>query len=599
MAPDENPFLLKKAPSGRLFYCRLLGYAALAFAIVCWLNPNHYPPWVVFENEAAAFSAVLLAALAILVRGRKIEVAPPYIVFVFFIALASLAQYSTGMISGQVMGLGGLYLGAFAISIVVGYALHGGVKDTANPFEKMSLTVVLLTTIVSSGVVLGQWFHIESYYPLLMSEHGGMRPYGNLGQPNNQGTLLLTGVLCVELLLRKNAIKTSVACFSMLALLPALAATGSRTAIVGAVVAAAYLVMVGRGRKFAFTLGWLVILLVSFVLLPKLGAAGEADTSRYSAFMADSPRLHIYSQLMWAISDKPWTGYGLTQTAYAQSVAAAHVFGGVEAGYAHNVIIDFLVWFGIPLGVLLLLSFGFAVANNWRKSQVQYKIAYVLFFPFAVHSLLEFPFAYAFFLLPAGVLLGYLGGHGVSKNENDVSPMQIGWLIAVPLLVLTTCLAAAVCVDYLELAEDFRVLRFENRNVGAVPEGFTQTTPLVLTDMRFMMDMIRYKPRAAERQEKVEKIREYVFHSLNPSAHVKLISLEILDQHLEAADREIHRFRNLYGEGVVNWGMDSLRAAYCEGTATPNNNSPSCCALPDKQQCRPSLKLDSTLLKAQ
>ena len=55
-------FAEKKAPSGRLFYYQILGGLALVLGLACWLNPNHYAPWVVFENEAMAFASILLAS---------------------------------------------------------------------------------------------------------------------------------------------------------------------------------------------------------------------------------------------------------------------------------------------------------------------------------------------------------------------------------------------------------------------------------------------------------------------------------------------------------------------------------------------------------
>lgn len=600
VVPDKVLTFLQKAPSGRLFYYWALNGAALALLLVSWLNPNHYLPWIVFENEAAAFASALLAALALLVQGRKVFVASSYIVFVITMALAVVAQYFLGAISWQVFGLGSLYLSAFFLCIVVGYGLRQDQTPVADSFEKIVLFIALLGAAISAGVVLCQWLRTESYYPLFMSENGNLRPYGNLGQPNNQATLLLTGVLCVELLLRKKAIRVSVACVCMLLLIPALSATGSRTALLSAIVAAAYLLVIGRARKFGFTLGWVMAFLVCFFMLPELGSFGgtEALGTRISPSLSDSPRIQIYRQLIWAIAERPWAGYGWMQTAYAQSLAAADVFGGVEVDYAHNIGIDFLVWFGIPIGVLLLLLFGNAVVGSWLQSTVPYKIAYVLLVPFVVHSLLELPFAYAFFSLPAGTLLGYLGAHGLKNNVSVWTPLKIGWRVVAPVFVVAALLAIVVFNDYLNLAEDFRVLRFENRNVGSVPEGFQQSSPLILKDLRFMMDTFRYKPRREESKEFVAQLRYYVLRGHYPGAHVKLISLELLDQRFDLAATEIRRFKNLYGEGIVKWGMSSLRDAYCEDPVGEMSTRQACCILPGERLCNRESRQRSEMQEA-
>ena len=585
VVPSKVLFAIQKAPSGRLLSFWALNGVALACVVVSWLNPNHYHPWVVFENEAVAFAGILLAAMALMLRGRVASVASGYLALVLFTMFAVLAQYGMDMVSWQSLGLGYLYLGAFALSIVVGYGLHHDVTTVTTSVEKSILFSVLLATMISSCIVLSQWLHIESYYPLAMSEHGSFRPFGNLGQPNNQGTLLVTGVLCAELMLRSNTISPSVAGVSLLILLPAIAATGSRTAILSATVAVAFLLFFTRPRKYGFTLGWFLSLVALYFIMPHLVSTSDTNGLRLSERLSDSPRLHIYNQLIWAIFDKPWTGYGWMQTAYAQSLAAAHIFGGVETDFAHNIVIDFLVWFGVPLGIFLLLTFVFTVLGNWRRSEIKYKIAYVLFVPFGVHSLLEFPFAYAFFLLPVGVLLGYLGGHAAARGGCDSIPSRPGWVIFTALLVCTTLLATTVCDDYLELAEDFRVLRFENKKIGSLPDGFQQSSPVVLTDMRLMMDLLRYKPRRAESEEMVEQLRHYVLRAHYPGAHVKLISLEILNQRFEVAADEIHRFKNLYGEQVVNWGISSLQAAYCEGTMNPEKSQQACCLVSSKSPC--------------
>jgi hypothetical protein len=570
---------LKKAPSGRLFFSQILGAAALLLMLASWLNPNHYAPWVVFENEASAFAGVLIAAVALVVRGRKFALSPAYAGWFFFTLLVVLAQYGLGLISWQFMGLGVLYLATLCLSVSVGYSLLQSVETNAAQFENTVLALLLLGIVGSAGVVLGQWLYVENYYPLLMAEHGDLRPFGNLGQPNNQGTLLITGILCVELLLRKKAINHVVAGLGMVVLIPAIAATGSRTVILSAVVAVLYLFVVARTRAWCFTLAWLLTLLVCFFVMPKLGVGNGVDVARVGGTLTDSPRLHIYQQLVWAIADRPWTGYGWMQTAYAQSQAAAQVYGGVEADYAHNVVLDLWVWFGIPLGTLLMLLLGYAAASNWRRSSARGRAAYVLLVPFGVHSLLEFPFAYAFFLLPAGMLLGYLGGQADTKPASKLALLRFGWKAVALWLALLTALSAAVFTDYIGMAEDFRVLRFENKKIGKVPEGFVQSSPLILTDLGFMMEVLRYTPRAGESSEKFEKIRHYVLHNHYPGAHVKLISLQIQDRRFDEAAEEIHRYKNLYGDAIAKWGVSTLSAAYCQDAKTRKENERVCSVL--------------------
>jgi len=79
-----------------------------------------------------------------------------------------------------------------------------------------------------------------------------------------------------------------------------------------------------------------------------------------------------------------------------------------------------------------------------------------------VHSMLEYPIEYAYFLLPTGLCLGAAHGLCPTAWSLTVRPAQLRGM-ALILSVLT----AVVAVDYLKAEQNHRLLRLESVGIGA------------------------------------------------------------------------------------------------------------------------------------
>lgn len=577
VVPNSVSLLLKKAPSGRLFYSSILCCAAALALALSWVHPNHYPPWIVFENEMLAFAGVGIAAFARYSFGGELIRVGNYARLLCILLIVVLVQYGIGMITWQDCALGVLYTVSFAVSVALGHVAWRGCASHRVVFEDFVLLLALFTILLSSAAVLVQWLNVESHYQLWVAASGDFRPFGNLGQPNNQGTLLVIGVLLVDILYRRRVFSAAVSSANLVVLLPAIVATGSRTALLSSVLASVYLTCIKRHRHMQFTLGWLLALLGLYIANPWLSSQfGSNQEMRLTENISSSPRLLIYKQLLMAISENPWSGYGWMQTAYAQSLVSAHIPGGYEVNYAHNFVLDWIVWFGVPIGLLTIAIAIFFFLRNWRMAAFQYKLAHVLLLPVIVHSMLEFPYAYAFFLFPFGMLLGYLSPKECVRDTATRlrNCLENGLLCL--LFFLSSIFGILVAVDYMRLAEDFRVIRFENRKVGTVPDGFEMTSPWILTDVRDVFDVFRYTPREGESLDRIAQIQQLAMQERFPLIHVKLISVYVLNNRLKDAEFEFNRFRNLYGLSVVKWGQGLLKDAYCPGDTKNKPNANAC-----------------------
>ena len=164
----------------------------------------------------------------------------------------------------------------------------------------------------------------------------------------------------------------------------------------------------------------------------------------------------------------PWFGYGWNQTAAAQiAVAGAHP-GDMTFTYAHNIVLDLLLWNGLPLGILITLACGYwFVTRMLRARNVEAVYAMAALLPFAMHSMVEFPFAYAYFLITAGLLIGIVEASTARRPPITVSTR---WLW--PVLAVWAGVGSVIAFEYFQVEEDFRIVRFENLRIGTTPSSY-------------------------------------------------------------------------------------------------------------------------------
>ncbi|WP_228731742.1 Wzy polymerase domain-containing protein, partial [Acinetobacter sp. Colony158] len=102
-------------------------------------------------------------------------------------------------------------------------------------------------------------------------------------------------------------------------------------------------------------------------------------------------------------------GYGWGKTSLAQltvfNLHPSHEW--VTSG--HNVLLDIIVWNGLPLGLLIIAYMAcWILWLNQKAKTLESIIALLMVGAILIHALLEFPLRYAYFLFPFGFLLGFV-----------------------------------------------------------------------------------------------------------------------------------------------------------------------------------------------
>ena len=477
-----------------------------------WLIPNHYAPWTSFYNDAC-MAVGLLFAFASVARARSFGI-PRVAWAVMFLAVIPWLQFVTGILtfSGDAW-VATLYLLGLATAIAVG---SESTRIDVRTFASALAGAVVVAAIVSCFLAMMQTLQLWGLGIWIGEIFAGMRASANLLQSNNLATLLGWGVLALLLLRERSLLGRSTSMLLLGVLLLGIALTQSRTSLVfGPVIVAGVFIARRRGIVFqtriltiviATIIGWGMIfatpVLIRDLLLTSLQTVGERRV--------ESLRFQVWPILADALSQRPWVGFGWLQVGAAELLSADRFPPTGELYlHAHNFFFEMVIWCGYPLG--LAIGGGvlyWFVTRTLRVAALEAVIGMLFIALLGIHGMLELPYQYAYFLLPAGLWIGLV--------EAQVGPAirsrpRIDWLLPAAALVLFI----AVCKDYPSVEEDFRLVRFESLRIGdlhgaePLPQApflssltgflrFSRTVPAAgmsdaqLADMRLEVDRYPY-----------------------------------------------------------------------------------------------------------
>ena len=428
-----------------------------------WLVPNHYAPWTAFHAEFwCALTLVGVGAVVNFKNRHQLAWTPWQ-----WVALVLIGQVVLDWILGTIPLAGvawlcGLYLVGFVFCLRLGSVWQANADGEAVDFV---FTAIVLAAVASAVLQLLQLSGFQTNSPWFNTAPASARLDANLAQPNHLATLeLLALVGCSWLALRnKMSGKLSLAIATILVV--GVMLTGSRTAVLNSVaLLAAYpLCLPSQKSRSTYILAaaalglWYAALLAVMPAVLVFMDAANFSAPAHARTVSGDLRLPMWILAADAIQNRPWWGYGWGQIPAAQmAVAAQH--GEVSAfNSAHNLILDFALWGGAPIA-LLVFGYGCWWVRNQLRSPNGTRQSHTLLFlgVLSIHALLELPLHYAYFLLPFGVMLGTL-------ESARISGAVTVWRKLVSQVGLAFCVAALVLtgVDYLKIEQAEKLLRME------------------------------------------------------------------------------------------------------------------------------------------
>lgn len=538
----------------------------LAGLFLGWNVPNHYPLWTTFHGELAAAvgicclfaaawyrSSTMAAASGLpAATATQVKLLPASVGWLLASSLP-LAQFGLGQLAyhGDAV-IGALYGLGVVFSLQTGL-IWANQSGRAPVLKILHLTVVA-SAIVAGGLAMAQWLRVPAWSWWVM-ELIADRPFGNLAQPNLFGLLMVMGLVSGTMLFETQSITRRWTLHLLLAFLGfGLLLSGSRACQLALLVIAGLWFLSRRKvpsrLRIADVLGALAAGSIVYMLLGRIEDMLLLKGAGMRSPVEVGPRELIWRHYAAAILEHPWWGYGFNQGIAALREVAGQVAPSRNATFAHNVVLDLFAWFGIPIGLLLILALtvwmlGWLRRSTSPQASAQQHGVFALWLALLVHSLLEFPYAHTFFLLPVALFAGVIGADEDAASAHP--PRRFGPdRFTIMLAMVATALLVVTTNDYLDFESDFRENRFDKANfIGGQSRPPTPDL-LLLNHLDELGKVANFKTRRGMPKDELDRLGAVAgrFHLLVIQfAYAKALALNV---GMPEARAEMRRIRAVY-----------------------------------------------------
>ncbi len=376
----------------------------------------------------------------------------------------------------------GTLLGA-ALAVAVGAsAQRAGLGDRAFEACCVALTIagvassfIGLMQVFAPGLPDGDWIAVAAI---------AGRATGNLRQPNHLSSLLLWSIVGAVWLGDRRVIYREIGAMLAILFTWVVMLSASRTGAIGIVTLAAWGLL---DRRLARTTRLVLLALPIAFAVFWAGTTGWAHAT-HQAFGAEArftgsgiyvsySRYGVWANALALIAQHPWLGVGFGEFNFAWTLTP---FPGRPVAFfdhAHNIALQFAVELGLPLAaaVLGLMTYALVWAlrnalGSGRTLGARFstlrrgddddiddgapmpRAAFVMVLMVGMHSLLEYPLWYAYFLLPTAFLFGLClespSAADTAASEHAEPNVTRPFVLASMLLILGATLAV---YDYLRV----------------------------------------------------------------------------------------------------------------------------------------------------
>ncbi|MDD4946267.1 MAG: Wzy polymerase domain-containing protein [Gallionella sp.] len=384
-----------------------------------FLHHVHKNPITTFYQEWWSALLGVLALSGLLARDYWRQASMPRIAWLpAGLIVVVVLQMALGMI--VYVGQGLLYI-LYLLFAVLMMQLGARLRDELGD-EGLALTLAgFLLVGAELGAVLGllQHYHWHSALDTVVVANKAGTLYGNLAQSNHFANYSAMGLASLGLLYQQRRLPVALVVPAASLLLWVMALSSSRSSWL-------YLAMMcalagwGAWRKpeFRRLLVYCLLLLAGFVaanFLVKLAfIGGDHSANTLQRFTGQDAygglRRYIWREAWMMFSNAPWLGWGFGQFSWQHFQLGPVLLRSNIAGVfnnAHNLIFQLAAETGLAgLGVLLVTMAAWLRGVFCTQLSLARWWAYAVLGVLAIHSLLEYPLWYAYFLAIAALLLG-------------------------------------------------------------------------------------------------------------------------------------------------------------------------------------------------
>lgn len=420
-----------------------------------WVLPflyyHHAYPITTFYQEWGA-AALGLCAMPLLLTQRYWQQAqvPRIVLLPVGLMLLALLQFMLGKLAyfDQALLLT-IYLMWAALLMMLGQRLR---EELGLPRLLTVLSVFLLLGAELNAMAgILQHYRWHTWLDAVVTVKTSAAVYGNMAQPNHFANYITLGLISLGLLFMRGKLRAWQVVLLALPLLFVLVLSGSRSV---------WLYLLGM-NMLAFMwqrrdpagqplLRYALLLLLGFGLMhwivqwPWLsGMSGNLTSVQRMSGEGYSGgiRLYLWRESWHIFTQFPWLGAGFGQFAWQHFVWVPQLqASGITGLYnnAHNLVMHLAAEMGLAGIGILLVTLGLWLRQAWRAEFTLYHWwGYAVLAVLAIHSLLEYPLWYVYFLGVASITLGMLDNtrHSLGLHKPGMLALALMLLLGLVILV--------------------------------------------------------------------------------------------------------------------------------------------------------------------
>ena len=389
-----------------------------------WVLPflyyyHAYPLTTFYQEWGAAILGLCASAFLLAKQYWQRPEIPRIVLLPISLMLLALLQYVVGKTTyfDQTL-LFALYMLWATLLLMLGHALR----------EKLGLAAMV--TALAAFLLLGaelsalagvlQHYRWHTFLNTVITAKNGVAVYGNMAQPNHYANYIAMGLVSLGLL--RLQLRSWQVVLLAAPLLFVLVLSGSRSSWLYLLsMAAMAFLWQRREQSSRHLLNYTLLLLLGFglmhwvVQIPWLSGTSGSITTMQRLTAGDgsgSIRLYLWHESWLIFSQFPILGAGLGQFAWQHFQMGPMLHASNISGLynnAHNLVMQLAAEMGLA-GLLIL--FGTLGMWLWQSVRAQLTIyswwGYTVLLVLGIHSMLEYPLWYDYFMGIAAILLGAL-----------------------------------------------------------------------------------------------------------------------------------------------------------------------------------------------
>jgi len=434
--------------------------AALLLCALPFLQPHHRFPLTSFYSESLAFACGLGVIVVLVDRRAWMNAEVPWLVLPLFafaglVLVHGFAGWSP--YPGQAL-LGALYLVWAGLLVVAARALVRifGLEAVAT----VAAAGLALGALFSAAIGVIQHFGLDTPFNPVITRLHSTAIFGNLAQPNHFAAQVTLGVFSIAHLHSRGRLPVLAAVAAALPLLFVLGLSGSRSVwlyLLAAFAVAVRLRAAGGdpcARRLFLWTGLFIVL--HYLLQLGAGLGWFAPPQRESVTAVErlfsgagsiSDRVGLWRAALVIAAEQPLlgVGWGAFSSHYFQHLAGSGGFAPPGLyNNVHNLPLHLLAETGIAGSALLLLPAGWGLWLAFRaRPDPGHWWLWATLGVLGIHSLLEYPLWYAYFLGIGALLLGLCPSPALAPRL-----ARFGRLVAASAVLAGTANLAFLWNDY-------------------------------------------------------------------------------------------------------------------------------------------------------